>query len=446
MAATKSKKRIREQLALATCSLLSQPGSAEAPDENWTFDSSLVFYSERDRVSVTKGVIDLSGTLTEGNNIDLMVVFDTMTGSTPTGAVENSTVQTQTGVSGSGGFDASGAPSSMASFDDTRLAVKFDWEHENSNRFKTSYGGSASVEKDYTSLGYSFGMKLDSSSKLSTYEFGFAGAFDTISQTGGETPGPLTDVTDNIFYDEGERNSYEVLFGMTSILSQTSLWQNNISFSLSDGYHTDPYKVISVVGNEADRQSLVNSALEEEADNRGITVGELPADVVASITSNFDSFEVEFTRLFESRPDKRKRMSYFSKLVKQLSDTQYMHLSYRYYKDDWEVTSHTVDYRHILKMGENKWTLEPQLRFYQQSAAEFFRRSLLRGDPVPQYASADNRLDDVTGGTIAVKFSKKIGETGEFRFRIAGFAWRGDNAVIDETDAILFQLSMRLGL
>jgi hypothetical protein len=404
------------------------------------------FYSETDRVSVTKGIIDLSGTLTEGNNIDMMVVFDTMTGSTPTGAVENSTVQTQTGVSGSGGFDSSGAPTSLASFDDTRLAVKFDWEHENSSRFRTTYGGSSSVEKDYTSLGYNFGMALDSANKMTTYAFGLAGSFDTIAQTGGVTPEPLGDVTNSNTFGEGERNSYELLLGMTNILSPRTLWQNNITYSVSDGYHSDPYKVISVVGNEQDRQALIDSALAEEAASQGIPVADLPAEDVARITANFDDFEVEFTRLYESRPDKRRRTAWYSNLVSRITDSQTLHLSYRYYVDDWEIKSHTLDYRHTIKMGGGSWYIEPQLRAYQQTAAEFFQRSLIRGEPLPEFASADNRMDEVIGATVAIKFGKPVGENGEVRFRIAGIAWRAEEAVFDETDAIMFQLGMRLGI
>ena len=443
MAVTKSNRRVKEQLALATCSLLTQQAGAAGND--WAFDSSLAFYSETDRVSVTKGMIDLSGTLLEGNNIDMMVVFDTMTGSTPTGAVENSTVQTQTGVSGSGGFDSSGAPTSLAEFKDTRLAVKFDWEHENSSHFRTTYGGSASVEKDYISLGYNFDMAFDSTSKLTTYEIGIAGAFDTISQTGGTTPEPMGDVTNSATYDEGHRDSFELLLGMTNILSARTLWQNNITYSMSDGYHTDPYKVISVVGNEQDRQAQINAALLDEADAQGVTVAELPTADVARITANFDNFEVEFQRLYESRPDSRTRTAWYSELVTRLTDSQTVHLSYRYYTDDWDITSHTLDYRHTFRMGGGKWYFEPQLRAYQQSAASFFHRSLVRGEALPRYASADNRLDEVTGATVAFKFGKEIGENGEVRFRIAGFAWRAEEAVYDETDAILVQLSMRLG-
>jgi hypothetical protein len=443
VAATKSNRRIKEQLALATCSLLSQ--QAGAAENNWAFDSSLVFYSETDRISVTKGMINLSGTLIESNKIDMTVVYDTMTGSTPTGAVENSTVQTQTGVSGSGGFDSSGAPTSLAAFDDTRLAVKFDWERENSSRFRTTYGGAASVEKDYTSLGYGFGMAWDTASKLTTFEVALAGAFDTISQTGGVTPDPLGDVTDSNTFGEGERNSYELLLGMTNILTPRTLWQNNITFSASDGYHTDPYKVISVVGNEQDRQALIDSALAQEAVSQGVTVAELPAEDVARITANFDDFEVEFTRLYESRPDKRRRTAWYSNLVSRITDSQTLHLSYRYYSDDWEITSHTLDYRHLIKMGGGSWYIEPQIRAYQQTAAEFFNRSLIRGEPLPEFASADNRLDEVIGATVAIKFGKMVGDTGEVRFRIAGMAWRAEEAVYDETDAILFQLSMRLG-
>ncbi|HEX7027998.1 MAG TPA: DUF3570 domain-containing protein [Gammaproteobacteria bacterium] len=405
MAATKDNQGIKQKLALATCSLLSQQASGEAIENDWVFDSSFVSYNESDdRVKVNKFIVDVSGTIAEGENIDLMVILDTMTGSTPTGGVQSSTIVSVTGTSGSGGFSANGNATALAPFDDTRLAVKVDWEHEVSSTFRTTYGSAVSVENDYTSLGGSFTIAKDTASKLTTFTTGLGFAHDEISQTGGVTPEPLSNVNDQRLFGEGERDTFDFIAGVTRVLGPRTLWQNNIGFMYSEGYHTDPYKVVSIA-NDSD---------------------------------------VELDRIYESRPDKRERTILYSKLIHSLSDTQTMHLSYRYYADDWEIEAHTLDYTHRFALGAGQY-IEPHVRYYTQTKADFFQRSLPLFTPLPEFVSADNRLDDMQGATLGVKFGKPVGENGEVRARLEMIGWQAENAVIDETTAVVLQLSFQKG-
>jgi hypothetical protein len=405
VAATKDNRGIRQKLALATCSLLSQQASGEAIENDWAFDSSFVSYNESDdRVKVNKFIVDVSGTIAEGENIDLMVVLDTMTGSTPTGGVESSTIVSVTGTSGSGGFSANGSATALAPFDDTRLAVKVDWEHEVSGTFRTTYGAAVSVENDYTSLGGSFTIAKDTASKLTTFTTGLGFAHDEISQTGGTTPDPLSNVNDQRLFGEGERDTFDFIAGITRVVGPRTLWQNNIGYMYSEGYHTDPYKVVSIA-NDSD---------------------------------------VELDRIYESRPDKRERTIFYSKLIHNLSDTQTFQLSYRYYTDDWEIEAHTLDYTHRFTLSGGQY-IEPHVRYYTQTKADFFQRSLPLFTPLPEFVSADNRLDDMQGATLGVKFGKPVGENGEVRARLEMIGWQAENAVIDETTAVLLQLSFQKG-
>ena len=148
--------------------------------------------------------------------------------------------------------------------------------------------------------------------------------------------------------------------------------------------------------------------------------------------------------MHESRPDTRKRIAYYSKFVYSLSETQTAHLSYRYYTDDWEIDAHTIDYKHRFKFGEEQY-FEPHFRYYQQSAAEFFAAGIERGTTLPQYASADNRLDDMTGITAGINFGKPVGDNAEIRARLEYISWEAEEAIINETDAFLLQISFRKG-
>ena len=43
------------------------------------------------------------------------------------------------------------------------------------------------------------------------------------------------------------RNIIDLLFGVTQVIDRSSLFQVNLTLSESDGYMTDPYKIVSLV-------------------------------------------------------------------------------------------------------------------------------------------------------------------------------------------------------
>lgn len=405
VAAISSRKGVKQKLALATCSLLSQQAAGEAVENDWVFDSGFLTYIESDdRVTVEKFIVNVGGNISDGDRLKMDVVFDTMTGSTPTGGVQASTIQSVTGTSGSGGFTAGGQATALAPFDDTRLAVKVDWDRELNRSSRTIYGAAVSVENDYTSLGGSFNFVKETANKLMSYTVGVGFAHDEISQTGGVTPDPLSDVNDQRFFDEGERDTFEIIGGITRVINANTVWQNNLTLSFSDGYHTDPYKIVSIA-NDSD---------------------------------------VELERIYESRPDSRERTIFYSKLVHQFGNGQTAHLSYRYYSDDWDIDGHTIDYRHRISLGGKQY-VEPHIRVSTQTAADFFVRSLPLFTTLPEFASADGRLDETDGLTIGAKFGKPVGDNGEIRARLEFISWDHANAVIDTTEAFVLQISFRKG-
>jgi len=81
-----------------------------------------------------------------------------------------------------------------------------------------------------------------------------------------------------------------------------------------------------------------------------------------------------------------------------------------------------VHYR--FAMGEWGY-LEPHLREYRQTAADFFRFYLLQGAALPAYVSADPRLAGFTGQTLGVKYGIPVGKTGEFSVRLERYTQRG---------------------
>lgn len=80
--------------------------------------------------------------------------------------------------------------------------------------------------------------------------------------------------------------------------------------------------------------------------------------------------------------------------------------SYRFMTDDWGIDSHTLDFTYRLKLNNN-YFIQPHLRFYQQSEADFYRYFLRDSKTVPQTVSADYRLGDMKATTIGVKFGRE---------------------------------------
>lgn len=409
-------KNIKTKLSIATCSLLGGAQQAQAVDNAWDLDSSLLYYSEADgRVDVTKAMAFLSGDLSPEDSININLVLDTMSGATPTGAVksQSSSVTSFTGASGASSTIDGGASVDRVNFSDTRMGVALAWNHELNRTDIISYGGSLSVEKDYQSYGASINYSTDSADRSKTYTFGFAGSFDQIYRKTDGTPEPLSNVEDNNILSDGERYSYDLIAGISKVFNKKTVAQLNYTLSYSDGYHTDPYKVISQVR------------------------------LVEDTTSNEFAW-TELERYYEARPDSRLRHAIFTSMAHQYGATgETMHLDYRLYTDDWGITSHTIDLRHKTPLSKISY-IEPHIRYYQQSAADFYLHSILDDgtNPVvlPEYASADYRLAATTGLTLGAEYGIELAG-GTLRARGEYINWQHEDSEYDETAAIVLQVS-----
>ena len=408
-------KSIKEKLSLATCSLLTGASqSALAIDNAWDLDSSYLHYSEADdRVSVNKAIAKLSGDITDDDRATISLVLDTMSGATPSGTVRSKTSSVSTFTSASGASTNIGGNTSpdKVEFSDTRLAFSLDWEHNQSRLTQLVYGGSLSVENDYQSYGASVSMNMDNEDRSVTYTVGLASSYDKIFRKTGGTPAPLSNTEDNIILGDGDRYVYELIGGLSKVINKRTVGQLNLSMTYSDGYHSDPYKVIS------------------EAD----LVGDSDNDI-------FTYTEVE--RYFESRPVTRLRNSIYTAMAHQYGEkNEVVHLSYRYYWDDWDITAHSIDLKHRKPFGRNGY-IEPHVRYHRQSAAEFFRHHLDIGEPLPEFASADYRLDEMTGLTIGLQYGR-VYKGGKLRLRLEYIDQQFEDAEYNEMTALVAQVSYR---
>ncbi len=411
-------KSIKNKLSLATCTLLS--GGAQqafAIDNAWDLDSSFLYYSEaNDRVTVGKAIAHLKGDLSDNDTATIGLVLDTISGSTPTGAIRSSnSAITFTSASGANGISAEGTVPDIVKFSDARLAFNLDWEHTASRLRKFKYGGSLSVENDYQSYGANISMTQDTENRDTTYTYGFAYSLDKIYRKNGGTPEPMSETVDNIVLSDGERFIYDGIVGISKVLNKRTVGQLNFSLGYSDGYHSDPYKVVS----QADVVSLSDPSIGEYSYS-------------------------EITRYYESRPTSRLRSSVYTSMAHQYGERdELIHASYRLYGDDWGIIAHTFDLTHRRPLGKGSF-LQPHFRFHIQSAADFFMHHIPNdGSPLPEFASADYRLDSLTSVTVGIQYGRILGNNGKLRVRFEYLNQQAKEAEYDENTAIVAQVSYR---
>jgi hypothetical protein len=361
------------------------------------------------------------------------LAVDSLTGATPSGAVPQDEVQTFTRPSGESVYSvAAGELPLDDTFLDTRYALTASWQQPLGRDWSGSAGLTFSTEYDYTHAGANFGLSRDFNKRNTTVSLGLALARDELDPVGG-APLPLAAMSGaGDLSGRGGSESKDVvdlLLGVTQVVSEKFLVQFNYSLSDASGYLNDPYKILSVVDPVT-----------------GAAVGRQPAPDTEGPLHEY---------VFESRPDKRTKHSLFGQ-GKYWLGGNVLDLSYRFMTDDWGIDSHTLDTKLTVPFGDSGY-IEPHVRFYTQSEADFYRASLLEGEPMPQHASADYRLGRFDAITAGVKYGWQTSSGNDFAVRLEYYRQDGDipsgqlvgnqtsNALYPGLDAVIFNLSYGFG-
>ncbi len=392
-------KRITGLLSAASASLIGNPVHAESA---WDMETAVLVYSETDRVSVVEPVISANKALNETDSLGLKLTLNALTGASANGAVPSTQPQTFTSPSGKDTYtiDPNETPKDTT-FRDARgsLGISLDRALNRFDRLKL--GANISIEQDFLSLSGNAGWSTETNQRNTRFDIGSNLEIDSIEPTGG-TPTPLSIMDLNAVNsgggegdgEEGEggegksRTVLDLLVGVTQIIDRSSLFQVNLSLSAADGYMTDPYKFVSVVDSSTGEPLRI---------------------------------------LYESRPRTRNKTSLFGKYKKTFANKDVLTTSLRLMTDDWGVDSKTLDltWRFVQDNGQY---LQPHLRWYQQSAADFYRYFLLDTDPMPRHASADYRLGELTTRTLGIKYGYNDPFGNDWSVRLEYYLQSGDGS------------------
>jgi len=380
------KSSLRCALTAITASLLGT-GAVHAEGDNH-LESSILLYSEVDRVQAGEGIIGLTHTFKGDLRLNARLTVDGLTGASPNGAVPSSRIQTFTSPSGNGSYTVKAGEMPLDdTFKDARLSFDGSLSHPLNRITTLVYGAHLSAEHDYTSLGANLGISRDFNHRNTTLSATAGFSHDIVRPLGG-TPTPLgimaasnDDGNEREGEDDGERegesgpgmnkNVLDAVLGVTQVLDRKTILMLNYSLSHMTGYLNDPYKILSVVQGPgtADPGEPVNY-------------------------------------IYESRPDNRTKQAFYAELRRYIGGHT-LDLSYRYYHDSWGINSHTVDLHYRLPLTSGH-ALQPHVRWYRQTEADFYHTYLVDGAPAPAFASADYRLAPFQAVTVGLQYLYSI--------------------------------------
>ncbi len=375
-------------------------GSTAAHAAGGHSETSLLIYSERDRVRATEGNFSLTKPIKSDYTLNLRLTFDGLTGATPTGRSPSKYPQTLTRASGGKTITVPAGEFPVDEyFKDTRFAAEASLARPLGRKTTGSVGAAASSERDYKSIGVNGGLTREFNRNNTTLGLAAAYTRDVITPVGGFYE-PFSVFGEELDEDRDDRLARfagkskrvtDLVFSLTQVLDRMTVVRMNFSRSHASGYQTDPYKIISVVQPP------------DSAD-----AGEPTRD------------------LYERRPDTRSKYAVYVELRRQIAGCA-TSIASRYFWDDWGIESYSIDLATRLGIGK-RGALQPRLRWYRQAQADFYAPFLVDGRPLPEYASADGRLSQFYAITSGITWSVPVSERSYVNITTEYYLQRGDSS------------------
>lgn len=204
-----------------------------------------------------------------------------------------------------------------------------------------------STENDYDALSAAYTGEYEQKNKHTTMSWGVSFSDDRLSPTDALIYGRIP---------HAEKQSFSASIGLTRVLNRNALIQSGVQLKHQEGFLSDPYKEMWVNG---------------------------------------DFY-------FDQRPGQRTSFSWSSRFRQYfVGSNGAMHADYRFYKDDWSVTAHTLDVAWHQPIGDF-FELTPSIRYHSQRAAKFYIPAVTNGLQ-PNYWSSDYRL--ATFGAMRYRLS-----------------------------------------
>jgi len=330
--------QLKKSLTLSSITAAVLATSALLHAENYVSVEYLQYDESDDRVSISAPMLEVSYDINTDYNIKANIMFDAVSGATP------SFITNDNGDLFKG----------LQELDDSRKAASVMLTSRFENRDELYTGLDFSREEDYQSFTASVEyMHYIDETHNTAINIGGSVGYNEILVYDGETGASGLSTYDG---DSGASHtedslSYNLQVGVTQVLSKDSSMKLSAFVLSDDGYLTNQHGIIV----------------------RDYNTPSARLDV-------------------ENRPDTRVAYGFVGQYNKLLTaDTSFVG-SYRFYSDDWDVTSHTLE-GDVYTNVTDKLTLGIGLRYYTQTQADFYNENIDYFSS-EVHASSDERLSD----------------------------------------------------
>jgi hypothetical protein len=231
-----------------------------------------------------------------------------------------------------------------------------------------SIGAVKSDESDYLANTIYAGVSHDMFGDLTTISFGYkAGKNDVFRNV--KIDG--VKVQDPNFAEKSETQSFNV--SVAQIITKNMLVTGQYEVITDEGFLRSPYRSIRFFTDPLNQ-------------------GQTPEQYPNTRSSNAISLRAKYFLPYRAAVD----------------------AMYRYYTDTWGVLGHTGEIGYVHPLNNNKWIFEGRIRYYNQTAADFYRDIFPRAD-FANFMARDKELSTYNAITAGV--------TATYEFKIERMPW-----------------------
>lgn len=316
----------------------------------------VLHYNESDsRVSVLAPSVEINKELGTDYTLNVNVVADSVSGASPT---YYDTTSGASAYSRGTQNDPTKIKKGNVTFEEQRTAVGANLTTRLSNRDEVQTGINMSAEHDFYSAEVS-----------GSYLHYLDGSKNQSITVGGSYQNNQILVKTDASSGASEKMSNNVInlqAGFSQVLNSTSVANIGVFYSKESGYLSSPYH---------------------------------------NIVRNGNTIEAEL------KPDAKTGYGIKFGYQKALSDTISSQFSYKYYSDDWDIKSHTLDSLFYYELN-SKTTLGGGIRYYTQSKANFYAEDFT----TQKFASSDKRVSSFNALTYKASVDYKISDKLSYNF------------------------------
>ena len=131
------------------------------------------------------------------------------------------------------------------------------------------------------------------------------------------------------------------------------------------------------------------------------------------LESTASTVDISGVRAVEILPDTRSRYALSSKWVHGLSENSSFNLSYRYYWDQWDLTSHTLRGAYLFDLEEDESYIEIFGRVHDQSSVEFYADNFSQAQT---NMTSDSDLQEFTSYETGIFYESSLADRKVFGF------------------------------